>query len=182
MVRRLAVFDPIFDDGKKVNLPRAFASAAMLDARRHEQPNLIRGLTVSDRRHHLVVVADGAERGNRTIGPAMPEKQLSAASYEHPEVRVGRGDTVIHCASAGDGSVEIESSGLPSRILEDDVLRIARRNTSHLRCEWRRKPSFLARGQQTRRGTSTTARILNTPVDLPYPSHLMGRQTFRFVA
>jgi hypothetical protein len=119
------MFDPIFDDGHKVNRPCAFASAAMLDAWRHEQANLIRRLTIPERRHHIVVVVDGVDRREHTIGPAMPQEQLSAASCESTEVRIRQGHySIVPGPSARNGRVdrvEIEPNANPIRILEDDV-------------------------------------------------------------
>jgi hypothetical protein len=143
----------------------------------------IRRLIFARRRDYIVVVVDRVQRRERPIGPAMPQEQLSATSYECTQVRIGQGNySIVLCPSARAVGVEIEASGIPIWILGDDVAEIARADRRHVRHKWRRDPVDLARRRQSLRDLFVARLVPNTAVDLTRPRDLAGGQAVRSVA
>src|SRR5436190_848318 len=79
-------------------------------------------ILLGDGSHHALVVVDGVERRDRPVLPTVIHDDLSAASLQASEVRVGRvedaGQLVIGDV---DVAVEVEGPEVPARILEDHV-------------------------------------------------------------
>src|SRR5437667_189151 len=76
----LLVLDPLLERAQRVESIRAFAAAAMVHARRHEQS--IRSVHLAGSTHrlqHAGVVVDAVVRGNAGIAPPVILQQLAAA-------------------------------------------------------------------------------------------------------
>ena len=123
LVRRLAVLHPLVERADLVEHVRTFAAAAVPHARRHEQPDAVRGLSGPERLLHAVEVLDRVVGRDVLIAPAVIHQQLAAV---REELLAMSGSVAFMMRFSGrskrvDVLVEVERLPVPVGILENDV-------------------------------------------------------------